>query len=129
MSAKAAPAPVRHVHLHIDLDPETEVFQYRAVVNGEHTTLHHGDSITFRSKDRFSIVFDSESPFLRPDEKQLDAHSESGEWIIAAEVRADAPPRRYLYTVKMSKLSRTFTDEPHEFRVVHGDPEIIIEQV
>ncbi|GEM_PF-2467580 len=137
MSAKTATAQVKHkiaaqpkhVHLHIDLDPETEVFQYRAVVNGEQTVLHRGDSMTFRSQDRFSISFDSDSPFLPTGENLIEAQFESGEWIIPACVRDDAEYRSYPYTVRMSKLGRTFLDQPEQVHVIQGDPEVIIVQV
>lgn len=113
------------MHLHIELDPETEIFQYRAITNGEHTVLHHNDSITFRGKDPFSIRFNLKSPFSPEDKKFFKAQPDSGEWILPAQVRADAPLGTYPYTVEMNKLGRTFSDEP--LQLVQGDPEIIID--
>lgn len=75
------------MHLHIELDPETEVFQYRAIVNGEHTVLHRNDAITFRGKDPFSIRFKLNSPFKPEDKKFFNAEQESDEWIVPAQVR------------------------------------------
>lgn len=114
------------MHLHIELDPETEVFQYRAIVNGEHTVLHRNDWITFRGKHPFAIRFTLDSPFTPEDKKSFNAEQESDEWILPAHVRVDAPLGNYPYTVEMSKLRRTFSDE--HVQTVQGDPEIIIDR-
>lgn len=123
-----SPQP-KHVHLHIDLDPESDVFQYRAVVNGEHTTLRRGDYITFRSRDSFSIQFESDSPFVPLEDRLIEAQSESGEWIISAQVRGDAELQSYPYTVRMTKFGQVYQDQPEQVRVVQGDPEVIVVQV
>src|SRR5579859_6664287 len=127
MAAKAARArvmvPAKHVHLHIAVDPETEVFQYKAIVSGERTTLHLGDSITFRSKDPFTIEFHDESPFTSSG-PLFTAHRDSGEWIIPAQVRTNAALKHYPYLVRMTTLGRTYEHSGEEVRILENDPEI-----
>jgi len=124
-----AKAPARHVHLHIDLDPETETLQYRAIVTGEHTILHRNETITFTSKDPFSILFEKHSPFVPASKTSFDAQLDSGAWIVTARVRGDTPYGRYPYTMRMTKLGQVFQHEGETVKVLESDPEIIIEQL
>lgn len=128
MSPKTIPEiKPKHVHLHIEVDPQTSHFQYKAIYLGEQTLLRHSDSITFRSNNPFTIQLESGSPFT-PNDSSYTAHLDSGEWILPLQVRDDAAPRSYHYTVRMTTLGRTFEHEGQGVHVLQDDPEIILEQ-